>query len=357
MSIFGPGVGECVAMHVGNGEWIVVDSCLGPTGEPVAPWYLTALGASLASVKVCLITHFHDDHIRGAAAAAEEFAAAELWCSAALADRDWLAHVAAHERPMAEQGSGIDEFSKLLELGSSRPAGSVRWASAQHLIWERRVGVPVKVVALSPSDHAQTRALYDIASELARLVEDARLGNPKRRLLRLGKQNHVSVAIWVAVGQLEALLGADVEVTGESTTGWEGVLSLGSPPWTAPAQFFKIPHHGSAGADHPEAWDRLVQPDAMVGVTPFTRHHLPLQTDVQRIVAYGRSAFIASPADASRRIRRSAEVEKLVRASGHRLQARGAYGHVRFRCPMADPSSATVELFPAAEALSQPAAR
>ena len=30
VSLFGPGVGECVIVHLGAGEWMVVDSCLDP---------------------------------------------------------------------------------------------------------------------------------------------------------------------------------------------------------------------------------------------------------------------------------------------------------------------------------------
>ena len=64
VSLFGPGVGECVVIHLGLGEWLIVDSCLTAGREPVAISYLSELGVPLDSVRMCLFTHFHDDHIR-----------------------------------------------------------------------------------------------------------------------------------------------------------------------------------------------------------------------------------------------------------------------------------------------------
>ena len=39
ISLFGPGRGECVVVHLGNNDWLVVDSCLDNTSsQPVALW-------------------------------------------------------------------------------------------------------------------------------------------------------------------------------------------------------------------------------------------------------------------------------------------------------------------------------
>lgn len=37
VSVFGPGIGECVVVHAGAGEWMIVDSCVDrSSGLPVA---------------------------------------------------------------------------------------------------------------------------------------------------------------------------------------------------------------------------------------------------------------------------------------------------------------------------------
>ena len=50
LSVFGPGVGECLVVHLGMGKWIIVDSCLDKTGTgPVALEYLNSLGVDIES--------------------------------------------------------------------------------------------------------------------------------------------------------------------------------------------------------------------------------------------------------------------------------------------------------------------
>lgn len=37
ISVFGPGYGEAIAVHTGNGNWLLVDSCIDPgSGLPAA---------------------------------------------------------------------------------------------------------------------------------------------------------------------------------------------------------------------------------------------------------------------------------------------------------------------------------
>ena len=69
VSLFGPGYGECVVLHLGAGDWAIVDSCIDHrTGQPAALAYLSSLGIDPAvAVKLVAVTHAHDDHIRGIA--------------------------------------------------------------------------------------------------------------------------------------------------------------------------------------------------------------------------------------------------------------------------------------------------
>jgi hypothetical protein len=48
ITLFGPGYGESIALHVGAGAWVLVDSCIDGAGEPKALQYLTDLGVDPA---------------------------------------------------------------------------------------------------------------------------------------------------------------------------------------------------------------------------------------------------------------------------------------------------------------------
>jgi glyoxylase-like metal-dependent hydrolase (beta-lactamase superfamily II) len=92
VSVFGPGVGECVLLHVGDGEWFVIDSCLErKTRRPVALAHLDSLGVPAHRIRGIVVTHWHDDHVRGVAKIAEEAVNARVFLSLALQRQEFLA--------------------------------------------------------------------------------------------------------------------------------------------------------------------------------------------------------------------------------------------------------------------------
>jgi glyoxylase-like metal-dependent hydrolase (beta-lactamase superfamily II) len=86
VSVFGPGQGECLVLHLGMGEWAVVDSHRSAeTGAPVALAYLKALGVSVAEqVRLIVATHWHDDHMDGLAELFSHCETAKFVCSMAM---------------------------------------------------------------------------------------------------------------------------------------------------------------------------------------------------------------------------------------------------------------------------------
>ena len=65
--VLGNGNGECILVHIGGGEWIILDSFrTGNNGQPVALDYLANLGVDVAkNVSAIIATHWHNDHIQG----------------------------------------------------------------------------------------------------------------------------------------------------------------------------------------------------------------------------------------------------------------------------------------------------
>ena len=57
ITLLGPGRGECCVLHVGGGEWLVIDSCVTQTGHPAALFYLESLGVSPTAVRWIVATH------------------------------------------------------------------------------------------------------------------------------------------------------------------------------------------------------------------------------------------------------------------------------------------------------------
>lgn len=114
ISVFGRGYGEAICVHIGNGDWVLVDSCLNPqTATPAGLGYLRSLGVSPAdAVRLVTVTHWDDDHIRGIGQIVQECSGAVVACSAALRRVDILQFVIEQESARGALGSVSLAMSK-----------------------------------------------------------------------------------------------------------------------------------------------------------------------------------------------------------------------------------------------------
>ena len=94
ISLFGPGYGECIAVHYGDGLWFTVDSCLEDDREtPSALAYLDRLGLDPANcVTHNVITHPDGDHIGGICALYSACSSARLVCPTIVTEREMVAY-------------------------------------------------------------------------------------------------------------------------------------------------------------------------------------------------------------------------------------------------------------------------
>lgn len=341
ITLLGPGYGESIVLHVGAGAWVLVDSCIDQTGEPRALRYLTGLGVDPAN-NVCLIvaTHWHDDHIRGMAQLVTACGKADFCCASVLCREEFLAVVGALERRrLAGAGSGVRE---LYEVFSRLQATAVKPTLA---IADRRIFSQgsCEIWALSPNDAAFLSFLRQVDGLLPSH------GQSKGRIPTLSP-NRVAVALWVRIGDAVLLLGSDLE-----QPGWVEILRSTTRP-TAKASVFKIPHHGSANADEPEVWRRMLETDPWALLAPWRRggRFLPNQHDVQRILSYTSNAY--STAQSSQltapRARRNRMVDRTIREFGIRLRPLAmSPGAVRLRRPAGSKTQWRVETFGSACAL------
>ena len=364
VSVFGPGYGECILVHAGDDDWIIVDSCIDvTTREAVAVDYLSRIGVDPSqAVKIVVATHWHDDHVRGMAATVDACRNATFACSDALNTREFLTLVKAFApRPMAAHGSGLQEFDgvvRILERRSRDGSGqsySPVWATADRLLWRRDAdvassGLQADVHSLSPSDASNLGARLKLRSLWP--AEH----RPKRRVAGT-TPNLAAVVLWVTAGRQKILLGADLEETSDPYRGWTVILDSPTRP-NGVATAFKVSHHGSANGDHPRIWRELLDKKPTAVLTPFRRSgkRLPTPADIRRICARTPSAYITAPPEVARR-RRSPTVRRMLRQSIRSVQpVHGPMGHVRLRADGSDEGAWRVELFGAAKSLRELAA-
>lgn len=341
VSLFGPGIGESVAVHLGSNEWLVVDSCC-PSGSrtPAALAYLQQIGVDVASaVKIIVVTHWHDDHIAGISKVLEAAPSAKLYCSAALNGNEFLKFVMLYRKnAMQRASSGVDEMYEVLSLlrktrrAVGRDVRSVgpEWVKANECLW-RREAPAASLHALSPSAGALTLALQEFGDARDTLM-------PRRRAVAQ-TPNEVAVALWIEVGGVRVLLGSDLEESSDPNCGWQAIVaSTAKPP--GKAHVLKVPHHGSETAHSDDVWRFMLEPRPHAILTTFTRGKpLPTEADVQRLRGLSGSLHATTPPRGWSPPRRDAAVDRTVKeAVKNRRVLRGQMGHVRLRCKMGQPT-------------------
>ncbi|MCH8028525.1 MAG: MBL fold metallo-hydrolase [Candidatus Dadabacteria bacterium] len=323
VSIFGPGYGESLLLHLGNNDWVIVDSCIDSKNKVPAPLnYLHSIDIDPASsVKLIVATHWHDDHIRGLSSIVEECTSADFAFSSALRSEEFFTLISLYGRGSMMKSSGVDEFYKIIKLLNERDK-VVKLASENKCLM--RVGSR-EIHALSPSDYSVLSATI----QLANLLPEVKI--PKRRVLSQ-KPNHVSVVLQVIIENLCILLGADLEEIGDRRAGWTNIINS-QTRIQKKACVFKIPHHGSKSAHLESIWSEMVYPNPISLLTPFTLgKQLPTRKDIRRICSKTDRAYITAKPQWGKRIRRSHTVEKTIRETVRNIKAENQeVGQIRIR--------------------------
>ena len=343
VSLFGPGYGECVLLHIGDDNWVIVDSCFDKHREPVALAYLRNLGLNPAEVvRLVAATHWHDDHIRGMGELVKVCKNAIFCCASVLLEREFLAAVGAlARRPMSPAGSGTQEFYKAMSLLAERDPPPV-FAIANRRIFRLD---RCEVWALSPSDTKFGAFLREIGRLLPRE------GETKRRVTAL-TPNKIAVVLSIEIDEAVILLGSDLE-----GQGWLEILDARERP-NCKASVFKVPHHGSQNAHEDRVWNEMLHDEPVALLAPWRRggRELPTARDVKRILSFTGRAYTTVSHNV--RIRRPARnrrnaVERTIRETGARIWRAGQFsGLIRLRKALGSQTDWDIETFGSARPLA-----
>ena len=331
ITLFGPGYGECIVLHVGDGVWIVVDSCIDAQGMPAAIPYLRGIGVDPATgVALVVATHWHDDHIRGMARLVAACANARFCCAAALCREEFLAAVGTAEASSASRaGSGFREIRDVLTDLRSRALAPAYALANQRLLFRNAC----EVWSLSPAD----AVFQDFLTSIAALLPGTNQASTRVPSL---SPNQVAVTIWIRTGDLAVLLGSDLP-----RRGWIRILRSEERP-AGTASVFKVPHHGGNDADEPDVWDRMLVSEPLALLTPWRRggRTLPTPGDVRRICSRTPQGYVTAARNSSRPVR-PGMVGRTLRESGVTLRrVATASGAIRLRRRLGVETAWNVEL-------------
>jgi hypothetical protein len=346
ISLFGPGYGEAIALHIGKGNWILVDSSLEPNSRtPASLQYLNEIGVDVEqSVKLIVATHWHDDHVRGISTLFEECKSARFVLSNALNASEFRRLVTLYRRRIMDTSSGLDEFGRVFAILEARKEKGNQvnppiLATANKVLYRSNVQlrdniIQVSVSSLSPSDASTLRA----AAAFADLLPTP--GQPRKRLSFLSP-NQASVVLWIQVGHHQMLLGADLERTSDPKTGWSVILD-DSMVISGTASVFKVAHHGALSGHEPRIWSELLDSNPMAILSPFCKGNkrLPTSDDIERINGLTPNAYVTSHPTLHRHKWSNKIVRSFVEDVTREIRnAHAGWGAIRLRQVISDENS------------------
>jgi beta-lactamase superfamily II metal-dependent hydrolase len=345
VSIIGTGYGESVLVHVGNDNWIIIDSCQDPTSRQTLPFlYLSQIGVKPENaIKQIVASHWHDDHIRGLSEIVSQCASAEFVCSNALKVKDFLTIVYAYGTRSMMESSGIDEFYRIIQILAERSERSEKdifnWAMADKLLYrtaqsENTNQISCEIHALTPSNDAITKSLLEISSLIPNENE------PKKRVNRgLRNENYCAIVLWIKAGNHCILLGSDLEESGNKASGWTAIIKSVKRP-RGKASLYKIAHHGSRNGNLQSIWSELLYDNPMAILTPFVHGNvsLPKTEDIQQIIRNTNNAYItAIPRIKKSTTPRQNTVNRSIKeVAGSLRYLHSSLGQVRMRLSISD---------------------
>ncbi len=259
----GGGYGESIVIHVGNNEWVIVDSCVAPKSKENLPLkYLSSLGIEVSEkVKLVICTHWHDDHIRGMSEIIMNCPAAKF-CMANQLDMEKFLLFAQVESAKGKFSSSTSEFNKCIELIKTRKNNIIITASQDRKIFKNDSS---SIYSLSPSDEIIKNFNIEISTRL----------NPTilNRKYIIDTPNEKSIVLLIQFTKHSILLGSDMEISDSPDKGWLCILDKSTIINSQPnPSFFKIPHHGSKNGYEPRIWKEVLEKNPLSAITPWNKN-------------------------------------------------------------------------------------
>jgi len=338
--LFGPGYGEAIAIHLGDGVWLLVDSCIDPCSkEPATGKYLDEIGIQPGQVHSIIASHWHDDHVRGISQLAEKYPDANFVFSGIFNSQEAAAFLAAYSGSVSPNLSrGTNElYMSILGRQNAFPA-----LHRTNVLEETLNAKHVRVTALSPLPTVHAKFTSFVAQYMAQK------DRPINHAPEIGP-NIAAVALHIDLGDDAVLLGADLEEN--SNLGWSAVVADQWSGVRRPATAYKVAHHGSKTGDYSRIWTTLLMSNPIACLTPFTRGKCRLPTDVDRgrIKEHTPHAYISSGASRQPAMNRD-QLKRLADICNSIALVDAGFGAVRLRKQIGA-SSWKVEMFGNAQAL------
>lgn len=331
VTLLGAGAyGESTVCHVGEGKWIIIDSCINPDEKdtPLPLLYLNSIGVSPDNIVLIICTHWHDDHIKGLSKILEEAKNSDFCISRAHDKSKFLRFVGLDAGKSIN--SSTKEFTNCLEILKSRGKFFLDALEDRPLL---KAGSS-DIICLSPSDY--TTQQHDVL--ISELITE--YGQPNKKIPYFSP-NSKSIVIFAKLGYHRAILGADLEIGNNNNEGWLKVIK-NTITIDKKSSLIKISHHGSENGYHIDIWNNLLSDNPVSKITPWKKggNSLPEASMVLKYLAHTNQLYMTEIILSNKQKERDSKIEKLIKQFKPNLQEiKYKLGIIRSRINMDDYAS------------------
>lgn len=289
----GGGYGEACVVHLGDDNWILIDSCINPfTKKPLSLEYLESINIDIKNkVKLLICTHWHDDHINGMSEILSKAEKAGFAIASTHDKKKFLQLVKLDYEKLKAEASNAStiEFNNCIEILQKRGT-HIKESSLDKLLAACTISDThrCELISLSPSDYT----IHEFTKEISSLITE--YGQPNQKIIPKSP-NAKSVAIFLKLGAHRAILGSDLEISKDPREGWDNIIN-NSLSIDKTSSLFKIPHHGSENGYHESIWLKLLDKNPISKLTPWNKKNkLPAPDMLKKYLEHTDKLYITSP--------------------------------------------------------------
>lgn len=304
--------GESIVVHIGNGHWVIIDSCTFPKDKktPLALKYLKEIGVTPKdSVLEVVCTHWHLDHINGLNNIVYECENARLFMPNVGNASDYIRLILPETVDTETNSQILEIFDKSIEIIKGREKNN--WpiyttCNSQIAFTDFPDKTQVELLALSPSHQLQddfSRKLVDGTAES--LTEDI-----KKRILN---PNLCSIACILRTPNFNAVIGGDLEKQNADDSvcakdcncpnrlGWCSIYDTSTAyQYNQSFDNIKIPHHSSVTGYCPRLWDTNSQKPIATSTLYSKGSKLPISLMMQIYLSRTEAYFLTGTHNVSK---------------------------------------------------------
>jgi len=334
--------GESIVIHLGNDNWAIIDSFNGIKSQtPIALDYLESIQVTPDQVKVIILTHYHNDHVKGIVDIAMSCKNAEVWIPCVFDGASFMVLMKKLNRIKNTRFNPLLELNALLDADDDGLIELKRGKQDMVLYKDVVDNKQVELVCLSPND----KTTRHFEKHIQKVIDDK---EESSMMVKSKDPNYQSLSVILKIDGFHVLLTGDLENLNQNI-GLESILNSKLLPNNT-CTVFKVPHHGSENGYNEKVWKVFIDnEETYLIMTPIKvgKTILPNNEMIKFFKKNYEKLYITSdPYDGSGGLKHKPNTRRIISGLNLKIEKnQDFFGQIRIRKILGAKTKATIDLY------------